>query len=71
MIAALINLIIYCIVLGIVVWLVLYLIDAIPLPEPFHRIVRVAIIVVASLIVILLLLNFVGVDIGGPPRLVR
>ena len=66
MIGALIHLVIYLIVIGIIVWLLLYLIDAIPLPEPFNRVARVCIIVLGVLIVILLLLQLVGTDVGMP-----
>ena len=69
MITSLIYLVIYLIVIGVIFWLLLYLIDAIPLPEPFNRVARVIIIVVSVLIVILLLLQFVGALDGGMPRL--
>jgi hypothetical protein len=52
-------------------WLLTYLIDVIPLPEPFHRVARIAILVIGVLIVILLLLQFIGVVDGGMPRLTR
>jgi hypothetical protein len=68
MISALIYLVIYIVVIGLVVGLLLWLIDNVPLMEPFNRIARVAIIVLAVLIVILLLLNFIGV-LSPPPRL--
>ena len=61
MITALIHLVIFIVVVGLIVWLLLYLIDVIPLPEPFHRVARIAIIVVGILILILLLLQFLGV----------
>jgi hypothetical protein len=66
MITALITFVVYLIVIGIIVWLLLFLIDAIPLPEPFHRVARVLIIVVSVLIVILLLLQFIGTDVPFP-----
>lgn len=69
MITSLIYLVVYIIVLGLIVWLLNYMIDAIPLQEPFHRIAKIALMVVSVLIVILLLLNFIGVLDGGPPRL--
>jgi hypothetical protein len=71
MIASLIYLVIYLIVIGLVIWLLTYLIDVIPLPEPFHRVARIAILVIGVLIVILLLLQFIGVVDGGMPRLTR
>ena len=71
MIANLIYLVIYLIVVGLVIWLLTYLVDVIPLPEPFGRVARVAIIIIGVLIVILLLLNFIRLTEGGPPRLAR
>ena len=71
MVTSLIYLVIYLIVIGLVMWLLMYLIDAIPLPEPFHRIARIAILVISVLIVIVLLLNFAGLIEPGGPRLVR
>lgn len=67
MIHGLITLIIYLLILGLLVWLVNYIVDAIPLPEPFNRLIKIAVIVVAVLVVILLLLQIVGsTDIGLP-----
>ena len=59
MIAALIHLVIYVVIIGVIIWLLLFLIDNVPLPEPFNRVARVVIIVVGVLILILALLNFI------------
>lgn len=69
MIASLVYLVVYIIVLALIMWLLNYLIDAVPLQEPFHRVAKIALLVVGVLICILLLLNFIGVLDGGPPRL--
>jgi preprotein translocase subunit SecE len=69
MIAALFTVLIYCLVLGIIVWLVNYLISAIPIEEPFARIARILVVVIAVLIVVFLLLSLVGVGDIGLPRL--
>jgi hypothetical protein len=66
MIASLVGLVIYLIVVGLIIWLLLYLIDIIPLPEPFHRVARIAIMVIGVLIIILLLLQFIGEPVGFP-----
>jgi cytochrome c biogenesis protein CcdA len=71
MITTLIYLVIYIIVLGLVLWLLNYLIDAVPLQEPFRRVAKTAIVVIGVLIIILLLLNFIGVIDGGFPRPIR
>jgi hypothetical protein len=61
MIPQLINLLIYLVVIGVVLALVLYVIDAVPLPDPMGRVIKVVAIVICALIVILLLLQLVGV----------
>ena len=71
MIASLIYLVVYIIVVGLVLWLLHYLIDAVPLEEPFRRVARIALMVIGILIIILLLLNFIGVLDGGMPRMAR
>jgi hypothetical protein len=63
-IAGLVNLLIYLLVLGIVVGLVFWVLDAIPVPQPLNKIIRVAAVVIVVLIVILLLLQLVGVSTG-------
>jgi len=68
MLSALITLIIYILVLGLVVWLVTYVIDVIPLPEPFNRVAKIVLMVGAIIVLIVLLLQFAGID-GGMPRL--
>lgn len=64
MIPALINLIIYLLVLGILLWLVYYVVDAIPLPQPLNKIVKIVVIVIVVLVLILLLLDIAGVGTG-------
>lgn len=63
MIASLIYLIVYIVIIGVVCSLLLWLNDAIPVPEPFHRVIYVAVVVVGVLLVILLLVQFLGVDV--------
>jgi len=65
MLNTLVYFVIYLIVAGCIIGLLLWLIDVIPIPEPFHRIARIAIIVIGVLIVIMLLLSLVG---EGPSR---
>ena len=68
MITSLIMLVVYIIVIGLVLWLLNYLIDAVPLQEPFNRVAKIAILVIGVLIIILLLLQFIGVMDAGFPR---
>jgi hypothetical protein len=60
MIPALINLIFYLLILGILVALVFWVLTQIPIPEPIARIIKVAIVVIVVLVIVLLLLQIVG-----------
>jgi multisubunit Na+/H+ antiporter MnhB subunit len=60
-IGGLIQLLIILLALGIIVWLAYYILANFQPPEPLGRIIRVAIMVVAVLIVVVLMLNFAGV----------
>lgn len=59
MIGAVINLIIYLLILGILYYLFVYVVDQF-IPEPPQRILKVAAIVVLCILVILLLLDLIG-----------
>ena len=60
MIGTLVSLVIYLLVVGLIVWLLMFLIDYVPVPDPFNRVAKIIIMVVAVLIVIILLLGLVG-----------
>jgi len=67
MIENLLTLVIYIVVLGLVVWLLLYVVSQLPLPAPFPQVARVLIVVIACICLIYLLLGLLG---GVPaPRL--
>lgn len=61
MITALVYMVIYLIVVGLICWLLLVLVDTVPLSEPFARVLRVLIMAIGIIIAILVLLNFIGV----------
>jgi ABC-type glucose/galactose transport system permease subunit len=52
--------IIYLIVGGLIFFLLNWLIDYVGIPEPFHKIAKVILAILAVLVVIGLLLSFVG-----------
>jgi hypothetical protein len=60
MIETLILLVVYIVILGLVMWLLIYVVDMLPLPAPFGQVAKVVIMVVGVLILILLLLQLVG-----------
>jgi len=63
MIPALIQLIIWLLVIGILYWDAVYVVDNF-IPEPPARIIKVVLIVVIALAAVLLLLNLIGVNTG-------
>jgi hypothetical protein len=63
---ALVSLVIFFLIVGLVVWLLLWLIDYIPVPQPFNRVARIVIVVIAVLLVITKLLQLGGVNLVGP-----
>jgi hypothetical protein len=69
MITALIYFVVYLIIIGLILWILLYAVQNIPMPAPFAQVAKVVIMVVGALIVILLLLQLVG-GIGPLPKLV-
>jgi hypothetical protein len=69
MISALITLIVYLLVLGLLYWLVIYVLDTIPIPDPPNRIIKIALMVLMVLVIIVLLLNILGV--GGDLHMPR
>ena len=64
MISALVTLIIYLLVLGLLYWLVNYIIDTVPIPDPPARIIKIALMVIMVLVVVVLLLNLLGMGTG-------
>jgi len=64
MIAAIFTLIIYLIVAGLLYWLVIYAVDAVPIPDPPARIIKLLAMVLLVLVVIVLLLNLIGANTG-------
>jgi len=64
MIPALINLIVWLLVIGILYWLVIYIIDTVPIPDPPARIIKIGLIVALTIVVILMLLDLIGVNTG-------
>jgi len=59
-IEGLVELVIYLAVVGGILWLLLWLINYVGLPEPFAKVVKIIIMVVGVLILINVLLGFAG-----------
>jgi len=70
MIQALISLIVWLLVVGILYWILIYVLDAIPIPDPANRIIKIVAAVVLALVVLLMLLDMMGLYSGAHfPRL--
>lgn len=71
MIAMLINLVVYLLVVGLILWLLIYLVDTLPLFSPYKQVARTVIMVFGVIILILLLLGLLGAVDVGMPRIVH
>lgn len=60
MIQGLVYLIVYLIIIGAVCWLLWWLIGFVGIPEPFNKLARGAVAVIAVLLLISVLLSLVG-----------
>ena len=69
MLVSLIYLLISILVLGLVLWLILFVIDQLGLPEPFGRVARIVVVVVGVLILIIVLLQFLPGEFANHPLL--
>lgn len=64
MIPALIDLIFWLLILGILVGLAFWVLTQVPIPEPINRILRVVLVVIVVLVIVLLLLQVLGGGTG-------
>jgi hypothetical protein len=60
MIAGLINLIVYLLIAGILIAILYWVLDVVPIPDPINRIIKIVVVVLVALVVVLLLLQLVG-----------
>ncbi len=65
MLGALISLVVYLIIAGLIYWAVTAILAVVPLPEPIRTVINVVMIVILVLIVVYALLSLIGVA-GGP-----
>jgi hypothetical protein len=63
-----IGLLIGLLVIGLIVGLIWYVVDALPVPDPLGRIIKMVAVVVGVLAIILSLLQLGGYDVGIPMR---
>lgn len=61
-----ITLLIWLVIVGVVFWLLWWFIDFVGLPEPFNKVAKVIIALVAVLILLNLLLGLIGPMPSGP-----
>lgn len=58
--SSLVSLVIWLIAIGVIVWLLLWLIAYVGIPEPFNKVAKVIIMVVAVILLINVILGLVG-----------
>jgi hypothetical protein len=64
-----IQILIYLLIIILLVGLIWWVLDALPVPDPLNRIAKIVVIVIGVLAIIVILLQFAGVDIGPVRRL--
>ena len=64
MISTLVTLIVWLLVIGILWWLLIYVLDAVPVPDPPNRMIKIVVTVLMVLAIVLVILNVFGVDTG-------
>jgi hypothetical protein len=69
MIGTLIVLVVYVVILGLVLWLLHYLVNSLPMFEPFRQIANIIITVIGVIALIFILMSIVGEGGLRLPRL--
>ena len=69
MISTLLTLIVYALVIGLLLWLLSYVLSSFPVPEQFRKIIWIVAVVIAVIFLIMLLLDVVGGGNIGVPRI--
>lgn len=67
MVSVLIYILVVCLIVGLVYWVA----DAVPIPAPLNKIVKIVAMVIGCLVVIIALLGMTGYDVGWPIPLRR
>lgn len=63
-----INLLIWLVVVILIVGLLMWLIDYMPLQQPLNRWAKIIVVIIAALVIITALLRLTGTDVGLPVR---
>lgn len=63
-IAALLNVVVVLVVVGLIFWLIWWFIGFVGIPEPFNKVARVIVGLVALIFAVSILLQLVGVSTG-------
>ena len=59
-IGAAVSVVLYLIVAGLIFWLLIWLLDYVAIPDPFNKIARVCLAILAVFVVIGILLSLIG-----------
>jgi hypothetical protein len=63
MISVLIYILVVCLIVGLIYWVA----DALPIPQPLNKIVKIVAMVIGCVVIIFALLGMTGYDLGWPP----
>jgi len=63
-----INTLIYILIVGVVIGIIWWVCDYMPIPEPINRIIKMLTIIIGAIVIIYALLGLAGIS-GGVPRL--
>ena len=61
--SVLLTSVLYIVIIGLIFWLLFWLVDSVGIPEPFHKVIKVILMVVAVIILIGFLLNLAGMPL--------
>lgn len=64
--SGLLNMLITLVIAGLIFWLIWWFLDYIGIPEPFNKVIRVIIGLVALIFLINILLGVGGIQLTGP-----
>lgn len=58
--SALASVLLYVVIVGLVFWLLWWVVEQVGLPEPFHKIAKVLLVLISAFIVLNILLGLLG-----------
>ena len=63
-----IHTLIYILVVGVIIGLIWWICDYLPIPEPLNKLIKIVSIVIGVIVIIFALLSIAGIETGIPLR---